>query len=188
MAAGTRLHHQPYVDAATKALAYYKRQPDLVEFKSELGTLSHIFGYMMEALTELGEEDLARRGLAAAEAIQAPDGSIPAYPGVGWICSTGMAQLAIAWYRLGDRRPADAAMNYLKTLQLPSGGFYGSYGAGAALSAARGNQLGGQVLHRRAAAASRELHRCLSRPSAPYRRATTRTRRCRHPTLETSAT
>ena len=42
-----------------EALAYYKRQPDLVEFKPELGTLSHIFGYMMEALTELGEEDLA---------------------------------------------------------------------------------------------------------------------------------
>lgn len=132
MAAGARLHHQPYIDAATKALAYYKRQPDLVQFKSELGTLSHIFGYMMEALSELGEGDLACRGLAAAAAIQAPDGSIPAYPGVSWICSTGLAQLAIAWYRIGDRRPADAAMDYLKTLQLPSGGFYGSYGAGAA--------------------------------------------------------
>ena len=131
MAAGERLHHQPYIDAAFKALAYYKRQPDLVEFKPELGTLSHIFGYMMEALTELGEHELARRGLAAAAAIQAPDGSIPAYPGVRWICSTGMAQLAIAWYRLGDRRPADAAMDYLKTLQLPNGGFHGSYGAGA---------------------------------------------------------
>ena len=61
-------------------------------------------------------------------AIQKKDGSIPAYPGATWVCSTGMAQLAIAWYMLGDREPADKAMNYLVRLQNPSGGFYGGYG------------------------------------------------------------
>ena len=132
MAAAARLGEPAYAEAAGRALAYYKAQPDLVRFKSELGTLSHIFGYMMEALVELGEVELARQGLAQASAIQGPDGAIPAYPGVSWVCSTGMAQLAIAWYRLGDRAPADAAVEYLKTIQLPNGGFYGSYGAGAA--------------------------------------------------------
>jgi len=132
LAAGVRLGRRSYVDAANKALDHYKRRADLVEFKPELGTLSHIFGYMMEALAELGEVDLARRGLAQAAAIQAADGSIPAYPGVQWICSTGMAQLAIAWYRIGERQPADAAVKYLETLQLPNGGFYGSYGPEAA--------------------------------------------------------
>jgi malonyl-CoA O-methyltransferase len=131
IAAGTRLHEPAYLDAAFRALAYYKNRRDLVEFKSELGTLSHIFGYMMEALVELGEVELARQGLAQAAAIQTPTGAIPAYPGVRWICSTGMAQLALAWYKLGDRPRADSALGYLQTLQLPSGGFYGSYGSGA---------------------------------------------------------
>lgn len=131
LAAGTRLGEPAYSEAASHVLASYKRRADLVEFKPELGTLSHIFGYMMEALVDLGEIELARRGLAQAAAIQSPDGAIPAYPGVKWICSTGMAQLAIAWYKLGDRAPADRAVAYLEPLQLASGGFYGSYGPGA---------------------------------------------------------
>ena len=130
--AGTRLQRPAYRDAASRALAYYKQKPDLVTFKSELGTLSHIFGYMMEALVDLNELELARAGLAQAAAIQSPDGAVPAFPGVRWVCSTGMAQLAIAWYKLGDRAPADLALHYLETLQLPNGGFYGSYGSGAA--------------------------------------------------------
>jgi malonyl-CoA O-methyltransferase len=39
-----------------------------------------------------------------------------------------MAQLALAWYKLGHREPADRALDYLVTLQNPSGGFYGGYG------------------------------------------------------------
>jgi malonyl-CoA O-methyltransferase len=132
VAAGHRLEEPAYLDAASKALAYYKSRPDLVEFKPQIGSLSHIFGYMMEALVDLGEVELARSGLAQAAAIQAPNGAIAAFPGVRWVCSTGMAQLAIAWYKLGDRPPADSALMYLETLQLPSGGFYGSYGPDAA--------------------------------------------------------
>ena len=126
--AGDRLGERRYRDAAGRALARFKREPDLVEFKPQLGTISHIFGYMMEALTELGETDLARRGLARAAAIQQADGSVPAYPGASWICSTGIAQLALAWYRVGEVERADRAVAYLKTIQNPSGGFYGGYG------------------------------------------------------------
>jgi malonyl-CoA O-methyltransferase len=132
LAAGMRLGEPPFSEAASRALAYYKRRADLVEFKPELGTLSHIFGYMMEALIDLDEVELVRRGLAQAAALQSPEGAIPAYPGVTWICSTGMAQLAIAWYKLGERAPADRAIAHLETLQLANGGFYGSYGSGAA--------------------------------------------------------
>jgi malonyl-CoA O-methyltransferase len=39
-----------------------------------------------------------------------------------------MAQLALAWYKLGITDPADKAMAYLATIQNPSGGFLGSYG------------------------------------------------------------
>ena len=130
-AAGERLGENRYLEAASRGMEFFRRQPDLVEFKSELGTLSHIFGYMMEALVELDEIDLARKGLAQAASIQKADGSIPAFPGAGWICSTGIAQLAIAWYRLGDTVPADRAVAFLERLQHRSGGFFGSYGPGA---------------------------------------------------------
>jgi malonyl-CoA O-methyltransferase len=42
-----------------------------------------------------------------------------------------MAQYAIVWYTLGKRRPADLALSYLEKIQNRSGGFNGSYGAGA---------------------------------------------------------
>ena len=129
--AGERLGDRRYIDAAARAMDRFRRRPDLTIFKPELGTISHIFGYMMEALTELGENDLARRGLAEVAAIQEPDGRIAAYPGATWVCSTGVAQLALAWYRLGEVARADAAVAYVETLQNPSGGFYGGYGRGA---------------------------------------------------------
>jgi malonyl-CoA O-methyltransferase len=128
LAAGKKLSEPRYISAARRGLDYFRSKPDLVEFKSELGTLSHYFGYMMEALVDLGETDLAKRGLAQAQSIQKKDGAIPAFPKALWVCSTGLAQLAIAWYKLGDREPADRAIDYLVTLQNPSGGFYGSYG------------------------------------------------------------
>ena len=128
LSAGRKLSEQRYVKAVERATHYYKQKPDLVVFKPELATLSHIFGYMMEALVELGERDLARKGLDAAEALQRKDGSIPAFPGVNWVCSTGMAQLAVAWYKLGHPQPADRAVDYLQSIQNQSGGFNGGYG------------------------------------------------------------
>jgi len=126
--AGRRLSKPAYIEAVQRAIAYYRTKPDLVEFKPRLNTLSHIFGYMMEALAELGQIDLVKEGLHSAAAIQKKDGAIPAYPGVSWVCSTGMAQLAAAWYRIGEAAPADKALQYLQSIQNPSGGFYGSYG------------------------------------------------------------
>jgi malonyl-CoA O-methyltransferase len=129
--AGRRLGEQSYINAAGRGLDYFRRKPDLVTFKREPGTFTHMFGYMMEALVDLGERTLAEKGLAQAEAIQRGDGAIPAYPGATWICSTGMAQLAIAWLKLGPSVPALAALKYLDGLQHDSGGFFGSYGKGA---------------------------------------------------------
>lgn len=128
---GQLLGEPRYIQAAQKALDYYKRQPDITEFKPQLGTLSHIFGYMMEGLAELGEIELAKKGLAQAFKLQAADGSIPSYPGVSWICSTGVAQLGIASYIIGEKDRARRMLEYLETIQNKSGGFYGSYGAGS---------------------------------------------------------
>jgi malonyl-CoA O-methyltransferase len=131
MQAGNRLQEPKYVDAAKRALNYYKLKKDIVEFKSELSTFSHFFGYMLEALIDLGETELAKEGLEQVVKIQRRDGSIPAYPGANWVCSTGIAQLAVALYRLGYRNPADRAMTYLEKIQNNTGGFYGSFGRGA---------------------------------------------------------
>jgi malonyl-CoA O-methyltransferase len=129
--AGRKLGEARYVEAARRGLDYFRQKPDLVDFKSESGTFSHMFGYMMEALVDLGELTLAEKGLEQAERIQRADGSIPAYPGATWMCSTGMAQLAIAWLKLDRREPAQRTLTYLERLQHRSGGFFGSYGKGA---------------------------------------------------------
>lgn len=128
--AGERLGHRHYTRAAERALDRFRRHPDLTHWKPELGMLSHVFGYMLEALAELGEGTLAREGLAHAAAIQRADGAVAAYPGASWVCSTGLAQLALAWYRVGERTRADRAVTYLESVQNPSGGFFGGYGRG----------------------------------------------------------
>lgn len=125
--AAKRLGEPKYAEAARFVLGYYKRQEALVPFNR----LTHFHAYAMEALCELGEPELAARGMADVERCQRSDGSIPAYPDVDWVCSTGMAQYAIVWYMLGKRQEADRAMTYLETIQNKSGGFFGSYGPGA---------------------------------------------------------
>lgn len=128
--AGQKLSEPRYIAAAKRGMDYFRTKPDLVEFKPQLAMLSHYFGYMMEALAELGEVELAKKGLAQALKVQRPDGSIPAHPGVTWVCATGMAQLSVAWYKLGIPEPANEAVAYLEKIQNPSGGFYGGYGTG----------------------------------------------------------
>lgn len=127
MQAGKLLGVKEYEDATSFVLAYYKQQEGLVPFNR----LSHFHAYAMEALTELGELDLARQGMADVARVQRADGSIPAYPEVEWVCSTGMAQYAIVWYTLGETERANRAMAYLEKIQNPSGGFFGSYGKAA---------------------------------------------------------
>lgn len=125
--AGKILGVTEYGEAARFVLAYYKKQEALVPFNR----LSHFHAYAMEALCELGEVELAGRGMADVERCQRTDGSIPAYPDVQWICSTGIAQYAVVWYTLGKKPQADLALRYLEKIQNRSGGFYGSYGKGA---------------------------------------------------------
>lgn len=125
--AGKRLAVPEYLDGVQRVLDYYKRQPDLVRFNR----LSHFHAYVMEALCELGELDLARQGMVEVARLQKADGSVPAYPDVEWICSTGLAQYAIVWYHLDEPERADRAIRYLESIQNKTGGFFGSYGKGA---------------------------------------------------------
>ncbi len=125
--AGERLNDKRYVEFARKSLNYYKNQSDVIDPH----VLSHFFGYITEALVDLGETELAGKGLKKAAELQRKDGSVPALPDVNWVCSTGLAQIAIAWKKIGMNENAEKALAYLERIQNPSGGFFGGYGRGA---------------------------------------------------------
>lgn len=125
--AGKKLNEPKYIEAAHRVLNYYKQKKYLTDFN----TLSHFYAYIIEALCDLGEIELAKAGMEEVAALKRKDGSIPAYKNVSWVCSTGVAQFALIWYKLGMKENADKAMHYLETIQNRSGGFYGSYGKGA---------------------------------------------------------
>lgn len=123
-AAGIRLNEPRYLAAVERALQHYLALSDLVNFN----TLSHFHAYVIEALIDLGYPELAKAGMEYVGRLQRDDGSIPGYPDVDWVCSTGLAQYAVIWYKLGNVEPAQKAFSYLCRLQNPSGGFFGSYG------------------------------------------------------------
>jgi len=63
--------------------------------------------------------------------LQNEDGSVPAYINEKFVCSTGLFQYAICWYKLGELNKGNKAFEYAKKLQNDSGGWYGSYGENA---------------------------------------------------------
>lgn len=106
-----------------KALKYYLSQINLTDFS----TLSHFNAYIIEGLIDIGEVEKARRAMELVSLHQRFDGSISAYSNVDFICSTGLFQYAICWYKLGETTKADSAFDYACELQNHSGGWYGSY-------------------------------------------------------------
>lgn len=114
-----------YAESADRVKAYYleNRMDEIMGF----GMLSHFYAYVMEALCDIGETDIARKAMKKAETLQREDGMVPAYKDVNWVCSTGLFQLAIVWYKLGDLEKGNRAFRYACSLQNPSGGWFGSY-------------------------------------------------------------
>ncbi len=66
--AGALLAEPKYQAAAQRGLLYYRHEQEVLEFPSPV--LSPYFGYLIEALVELGELELAIRGLNHAAAVQ----------------------------------------------------------------------------------------------------------------------
>lgn len=123
--------NKPHIKiAADRALDFYLKNIVLTDF-TQKNALTHFYGYIQEALCELGCHDEARRGMLSVARFQRDNGAVPGFHDVTWICSTGLAQLAKTWYLLNDIPRADAAMSCLSALQNHSGGFYGSYGVNA---------------------------------------------------------
>lgn len=121
-----KLYNRPdYQEKVDKILEYYKEKyiDDILHF----GLLSHFYSYVIEALVDLGDTDLAREAMKTTEKLMDEIGFVPAYRDVHWCCSTGLFQQAIIWYKLGDIEHGDKAFKYACKLQNSSGGWYGSY-------------------------------------------------------------
>ena len=130
--AGEIFNKPEYLTAVDKILGYYKREK-LDKIKN-FSLLSHFYAYVMEGLFDLGEVDLCRESMERLEKYRDRKGVIPGLKDVPWICSTGLFQLAIVWYKLGELEKGNSLFYYALKLQNKSGGWYGSYPAPGLLS------------------------------------------------------
>lgn len=123
--AADALNFPLYKIAAYKILDYYKTHhyDEILNF----GLLSHFYAYVMEALLDMGEIDMASEAMSKVAKLQKDSGAVPAYHNVDWVCSTGLFQFALVWFRLGDIERGNKAFEYACKLQNESGGWYGSY-------------------------------------------------------------
>lgn len=130
--AGEIFNKSEYLKAVNKILNYYKKEK-LDKIKN-FSLLSHFYAYVMEGLFDLGEVDLCRESMERLEKYRNRKGAIPGLKDVPWICSTGLFQLAIVWYKLGELEKGNSLFYYALKLQNKSGGWYGSYPAPGLLS------------------------------------------------------
>lgn len=107
------------------SIDYYKQNH--MEEILHFDLLSHFYAYVMEALVDLGELELAKTAMNNIANFQTEDGAVPGYNDVHWVCSTGLFQLALTWFRVGDIKRGNKAFSYACRLQNESGGWYGSY-------------------------------------------------------------
>ena len=110
-----------------KSVDYYKNSIDQLSD----GTLTHFLAYIIDGLIELEEIKLVKPLADKVFSRQKRNGSISAFPHSLWVCSTGLAQLAVIGYKLNKYEQAKRAIDYLCKIQNSSGGFFGSYGFGA---------------------------------------------------------
>lgn len=89
--------------------------------------LSHFYAYLMEALLDIGELDMAKEAMNKMQEYQKETGTVPAFRDHDWVCSTGLFQLSMVWFRLGDIDRGNRAFEYACRLQNESGGWFGSY-------------------------------------------------------------
>lgn len=137
--AGEIFGKSDYTEAVQKILSYYKREK--AEQIRNFSLLSHFYAYVMEGLYDLGETDLCREAMMNLEKYRNARGGIPGLRDVPWVCSTGLFQLAIVWYKLGDLDRGNSLFDYALSLQNKSGGWYGSYpGPGLASAFYRGRK------------------------------------------------
>ncbi len=124
--AGDILNRTDYTEASKKILDYYKREK--MDRIMNFSLLSHFYAYVMEGLYDMGDEELCREAMIRLEdRYSNKDGVIPGLNDVPWICSTGLFQLALVWYKLNELEKGNRLFYYALKLQNETGGWYGSY-------------------------------------------------------------
>lgn len=123
MQAGKLLQQRNYYEAVKKILNYYSKtyHEDIIHFNY----LSHFYAYVIEAMLDMGERAVVDESMKTLENIQRDDGAIPAYQSCHWVCTTGLFQIALIWYKMGNKIRGDKAFDYAVSMQNPSGGWYG---------------------------------------------------------------
>lgn len=114
-----------FLEKADKIAAYYTTvcRDNILNFD----LLSHFQAYVLEAMIDIGHEEIAVEAMEKIALLQKESGAIPGYNNVDWVCSTGLFQLALVWFRLGDMSRGNRAFEYACKLQNESGGWFGSY-------------------------------------------------------------
>lgn len=125
--AGIIYKKNEYIDSVNKILNYYKKEK--IEKIKNFSLLSHFYAYVMEGLYDLGEIELCLESMERLEKYRNSKGGIPGLNDVPWVCSTGLFQLALVWYKLGNIEKGNSLFYYALSLQNKTGGWYGSYQA-----------------------------------------------------------
>lgn len=118
-------HRPEYRKKTKRILDYYKQ--NYYEKIMNFSLLSHFYAYLMEALLDIGELEMVKEAMRRIEVYQKSNGAVPAYSHCDWVCSTGLFQLSLVWFRLGDLDRGNRAFEYACKLQNESGGWFGSY-------------------------------------------------------------
>lgn len=123
--AGKLLERDDYIESANKILKYYieNYKEKILDFH----LLSHFYAYVIEGLVDMGQVELAQAAMDKVALLQTENGAVPAYKNGNGICSTGLFQFAIIWFKLGDLQRGQKAFEYACKMQNKSGGWYGSY-------------------------------------------------------------
>lgn len=113
-----------YKEKAERILNFYKK--NYYEKIMNFSLLSHFYAYVMEGLLDMGEIEMVSAAMKKVEKKQKLSGAVPAYHNVNWVCTTGLFQFALVWFRLGNLKCGKKAFDYACKLQNESGGWYGS--------------------------------------------------------------
>lgn len=123
--AGVIYEKREYTKSAEKIIKFYMKY--YYDKIMNFSLLSHFYAYVMEALLDLGYKDMCKEAMDKIAIKQNDSGGVPAYNNVDWVCSTGLFQLALVWFRLGDVDKGNKTFEYACKLQNESGGWFGSY-------------------------------------------------------------
>lgn len=116
------------IQAVENCVEYYEAQENFLNIHD----LTHFLAYEIEALIDLERQETAVPILDKLWDMQKEDGAIPAYKGSSWVCTPGLAQIALCELKLKRGRSVKNVLEWFRQVQTRNGGFWGSYGLGAA--------------------------------------------------------